>query len=204
MVKTPFSPFDFIFFRDDQLQQMPDCRGHHKLIALKIILLLDKPTQGTRNVTGNRRLFGNDQFLLIDIYMLLQTQRATDEQAASVDQTTRLTGNQLFINGSGRNVCEGSVPLVRITDYEQPLNDTAVSQLVLNPKIKQYHQFYFSILAVSPSIRMTRSISNSRCKGLMTPACSRKKMNPRPSVSMISISSSVKWRIESLSANPAR
>gem|GEM_PF-3801529 len=82
-------------------------------------------------------------FLLIDIYMLLQTQRATDEQAASVDQTTRLTGNQLFINGSGRNVCEGSVPLVRITDYKQPLNDTAVSQLVLNPKIKQYHQFYF-------------------------------------------------------------
>jgi hypothetical protein len=59
--ETPFSPFDFIFFRRRDLHEMADRRRKDEIVAFKVLVMLGKTAQSPRDVVRDGWLFGDDQ-----------------------------------------------------------------------------------------------------------------------------------------------
>ena len=60
MGERPFASLDFVFFRHGQLEQVADGRGEHELLALEVIAFAGEASQGTGDVLGDGRFFGDD------------------------------------------------------------------------------------------------------------------------------------------------
>ena len=66
--KRPFAALDFVFLGRRQLEQVPDRRREHVIVAFKIVVVTLETAQRARDITGHGRLFGNDQFFPMSVW----------------------------------------------------------------------------------------------------------------------------------------
>ena len=61
--EAPFTALDFVFIRRGNLDQVANRRGEDVVVALKVLVVLGEATQRARDISGDRRFFGNDESL---------------------------------------------------------------------------------------------------------------------------------------------
>jgi hypothetical protein len=63
MGEAPFAAFDFVFVGGSDFDQVANRRGEDVVVTLKVLVVLGEATQRARDISGDRRFFGNDEGL---------------------------------------------------------------------------------------------------------------------------------------------
>ena len=94
--ERPLAAFHLHAFRGNELEQMADRRRQHVSLALEIIAMPGETAQCAREVVGDGRLFGNDEFLRHRI-LSAPARALVNSAAREVVGDGRLFGNDGFL-----------------------------------------------------------------------------------------------------------